>query len=399
MLTPEQINRYRQDTPGTQHHIHLNNAGASLMPSPVLAAVSKHLETEYLHGGYEAAAMNQQKIAAFYPAVARLFHCEAHQIAYTTNATDAFSRALSSIPFVKGDRILTTFDDYVSNQLAFLQLKKRFGVQLEYADQLPEGGVDAQSVWSKIKIHRPKLVAVTHMPTNSGLIQDVETVGKICRSEDILYLVDGCQTAGQLPIDLEGLGCDFFSATFRKFLRGPRGTGFLYVSERVLQLGLHPLFIDLHSAYWKTDHGYELASGARRYELWERPYAMMVGAREAADYAYRVGLSNIANRTAHLASRLREGLQAIESISVLDHGPSLGAIVTFHAEGMEAKYLHSALLEKKVNSSLVFLESARFDFSRKGIDWALRLSPHYYNHEHEIEQVIGIVSDIVKPRK
>ena len=395
MLTSANIQQYRLETPGTAHNIHFNNAGASLMSNGVVLAVKNHLDAETRHGGYEASAMYQQNITDFYPAVARIFGCKPHQIAYTTNATDAYSRALSSIPFESGDSILTTYDDYVSNQLAFLQLRNRCGISIDFADLLPTGGVDPQSIREKIKQKRPKLIAVTHMPTNSGLIQDVQSIGQICRQEDILYLVDGCQTAGQLPIDLQEMGCDFFSATFRKFLRGPRGTGFLYVSDRVLDKNYHPLFIDLHSANWRSYNDYQLAPGARRYELWERPYAMMIGAKVAAEQAGTVGLNHIARRTKKLADALRVGLSRIEKIQVLDRGENLGAIVTLHATGWNGNDFKTELNRRNVNSSIVLTESARFDFAQKNIDWAVRLSPHYYNLEEEVDTVTDIIESFV----
>jgi len=393
MLTTDQIQRYRLETPGTQHHIHLNNAGAALMPEPVMEAIKRHLELESDHGGYEAAAMAKSRIQGFYQSLAKLLKCDPRNIAFATNATDAYSRALSAIPFQRGDSILTTREDYVSNQLAFLQLVHRFGITIRYADTLTEGGVDPDSVRTMIEKHRPRLVAVTHMPTYSGLIQDVAAVGRICREYDILYLVDGCQTAGQLDLNMEEIGCDFFSATFRKFLRGPRGTGFLFVSDRVLQRGLHPLFIDLHSASWTGDDSYRLAESARRFELWERAYALVLGARAATEYALAVNTAHIEKRVRRLAKELRQKLQSIDQVEVLDRGPSLGGIVTVHVPGWNANNLKAVLDQANINCSLVFLESARFNFQDRGIEWALRLSPHYYNLDSDLDEVTGILDE------
>jgi len=391
MLATEQIQRYRLETPGTQHHIHLNNAGAALMPEPVTEAIKRHLELESDHGGYEAAAMARGRIQGFYQSLAKLLKCEPRNIAFATNATDAYSRALSAIPFRKGDSILTTREDYVSNQLAFLQLVRRFGIKIRYADTLPAGGVDPDSVRDMIQKERPRLVAVTHMPTYSGLIQDVAAVGRICREHDILYLVDGCQTAGQLDLDMKDIGCDFFSATFRKFLRGPRGTGFLFVSDRVLESGLHPLFIDLHSANWTGDTTYRLADSARRFELWERAYALVLGARAATEYALAVNTLHIEQRVRQLANDLRQKLELVDKIEVLDRGTALGGIVTLHVSGWNPNNVKAVLEQATINCSLVHTESARFDFQERGIEWALRLSPHYYNLNSDLDEVTGIL--------
>jgi len=393
MLAIDQIQRYRLETPGTQHHIHLNNAGAALMPEAVMEAIKRHLELESDHGGYEAAAMAKSRIQGFYQSLAKLLKCEPRNIAFATNATDAYSRALSAIPFERGDVILTTREDYVSNQLAFLQLVRRFGISIQYAETLPEGGVDPESVKSMVKKERPRLVAVTHMPTYSGLIQDVAAVGQICREHDILYLVDGCQTAGQLDLNMKEIGCDFFSATFRKFLRGPRGTGFLYVSDRVLHSGMHPLFIDLHSANWTGDDTYTLAESARRFELWERAHALVLGARAATEYALSVDTSHIEQRVCRLANDLRQKLSAIDQVEVLDRGKSLGGIVTLHVSGWSPNNLKAVLDQAGINSSLVFMESARFEFQKRDIKWALRLSPHYYNLDSDLDEVAGLLDE------
>ncbi len=228
----------RADTPGCAHRTHLNNAGASLPPLPVLRAMQNHLDLESRIGAYEAADEKAADIAGFYESIARLLNARPHNIAFATSATDAYARALSAVPLRPGDVILTTENDYVSNQIAFLALQKHRGIHLVRARDSEEGGVDIADFESLIKKCHPKLAAVTHVPTNSGLVQPVETIGKICREHEVWYLVDACQSAGQMTLDVEKIRCDFLSATLRKFLRGPRGAGFLFASDRALEAGL-----------------------------------------------------------------------------------------------------------------------------------------------------------------
>lgn len=383
------IERYRLDTPGTAHFIHLNNAGAALMPKPVIEAMRHHLDLELIHGGYEAAAIERKSIEAFYPVLAQMLHANARNIAFTASATDAYNRALSAIPFQNGDVILTTNNDYVSNQIAFLQLQDRFGVRLERAADLPAGGVDPDSVETLIKKHQPRLVAVTHIPTNSGLIQPVETIGNLCKQHDCLYLVDACQSAGQLPLDTQQIHCDFLTATFRKFLRGPRGSGFLYVSDRVLDQPMAPLFLDLHSATWPEADSYELVDSAKRFENWERAYALVQGAKVAVEYALEIGLENIARQVQHNAAYLRDRLSEFNQFTVLDQGQKLGGIVTVHLPDKKPGLVKTRLRSAGINSSLVFRGSALIDFDEKGVDWALRLSPHYYNTVEELDRAVA----------
>lgn len=384
-MSPQQIERFRAETPGVQHRIHFNNAGAALMPQPVIDAFFQHFQLEIEIGGYEAEAAAYEAIEGFYTTVAQFLNCQPKNIAYTASATDAYYRALSAIPLGKGDIILTTRNDYVSNQIAFLELQKRFGVQLIRAEDVPEGGVDVDSVRELIQKHRPKLVAVTHVPTNSGLVQPVAEIGKICKEENIWYLVDACQSAGQMPLNVQEIHCDFLSATFRKFLRGPRGAGFLYVSDKALQAGLEPLFLDLLSANWTATDGYEIRADARRFELWERPHALMLGSKASIEYAVNIGLPQIETRVKHLADLCREKLSAIPGIKNLDKGKERCGITTYAVQGWEPQALKSKLQSFHTNTSITTRIGAQLDFAEKGVEWALRVSPHYYNTEEEID--------------
>lgn len=385
----------RADTPGAANRLHFNNAGAGLMSRPVIDAIRDHLELEASIGGYEAAAAMKREIGAFYESVAGMLHTRPQQIAFTTNATDSYNKALSAIEFSPGDVILTTRDDYVSNQIAFLQSERRFRTRVVWAETQAAGGVDLDHLVELMDRHRPELVAVTHVPTNSGLVQPVEKIGELCRERGLLYLVDACQSAGQLPLDVSRIHCDFLSATFRKFLRGPRGAGFLFVSERALELGLEPLFLDLHSARW-TGESYRPLDDARRYELWERPYALLLGSRAAVDYLSGIGIEAVARRVERLAGRLRKQLQTLDGVRVLDQGEHLCGIVTLTAAGWEARDFKAAFDRRSINTSLVNRESARFDFEAKNVEWALRASPHYYNTDEEVERFAAVTEEILQ---
>jgi len=394
-ISSAQLHLLRQDTPACLEVLHFNNAGASLTPLPVQQAVQEHLLLEYQMGGYEAAAINAEKSNAFYAAVAEMLHTQPRQIAFTTSATDAYNRALTSISFEPGDLILTTENDYASNQIAFLQIAKRFGANIQIAPESPAGGVDTQAMCQLIRDQVPRLVAVTHMPTSSGLIQDITTIGKACREVDTLYIVDACQTAGQLPLDVEAIGCDFLTATFRKFLRGPRGTGFLFVSERVLNSEMAPFYLDLHSAEWAEFNEYQPQADARRFELWERNHALVHGAAAAARYAQAIGLGAIAERSSMLAQQLRAILSEHAAIQVMDKGENLGAIVTCYLNNQEPLALLAQLRQEKIHTSISGITNAQYDFQRKNIPWVLRLSPHYYNTTEEIKNLTKKIFKII----
>ena len=315
------IQTLRNDTPGTNHHIHLNNAGASFPPTPVIKTVSNYLQEEALHGGYETADAKSDEINGFHAVSAELINARSENMVFTSSATESYNKALSSIPLKAGDSILTTDDDYSSNQIAFLFLEKRFGVKTIRAAKLPEGGVDPNSMEELVKKHRPKLVSVTHVPTNSGLVQDVETIGQICKEQDVWYLVDACQSAGQMPLDVEKIGCDFLSATMRKWLRGPRGAGFLFVSDKALQAGLEPFYPDLSGVDWTAADEYQFHQNAGRFGYWEKNYALMVGSKVAIEYAIQVGLKNIEKRVMELGRLYPQPTKCTSALADTGLGP------------------------------------------------------------------------------
>lgn len=388
------VQTLRTDTPGVTELVHFNNAGAGLMPTPVLAAMRDHLELEAEIGGYEAADARADAINGFYTEHAALLNAAPENLAFQSSATHAFSTALSTIPFEPGDVILTTRNDYISNQIAFMSLRRRFGIEVVRAPDTPEGGVDVPAMVALMRERRPRLVAVTHVPTNSGLVQPVAEIGRHTRELELLYLVDACQSVGQLPVDVAEIGCDFLTATSRKFLRGPRGAGFLYASDRVLASAMEPLFIDMRGADWTTPDGYTRSETAKRFEQWEMPYALVLGSAESVRYAREIGINQIAARSGALAAALRDRLRELDGIRVLDQGPALAAIVTFTIEGWEAQPFKAALQAKGINSSLTGRSSAQYDFADKDIDWCLRLSPHYYNTEAEVDRVADEIKSL-----
>lgn len=390
------LERWRKDTPGTDNYIHLNNAGASFMPAPVIQAIKQHIDLEAEMGGYEAANFKANEVKAFYDHTAQLFGTKSKNIAFTANATDAYNRALSAIDFKPGDIILTSSNDYVSNFVAFLSLHKRLGIQIKIVDNLPSGELDLHALKRDIEKHQPVLFSLTHIPTNSGLIQPVKEAGQICRAYDLLYLVDGCQSAGQLDINLSEINCDFYSATFRKFLRGPRGGGFLYVSDRMLEQGRYPLFLDMRGADWIEEGSFSLHDNATRFEDWENSYAIMLGASAAVQYAKEITMPVIEKRCRFLASELRNQLSALKQVQVLDRGSERGAIVTAHSPLLHPSKLKEALKKEKINCSFGNPLNALIDFKEKGIDWIVRFAPHYYNTEQEIQKPIEVMRTLLK---
>lgn len=378
------LQRARQDTPGCEHVLHFNSAGSSLMPKPVLDATIRHLQLEAQIGGYEAAEQAELAIERVYDAAAALINCSREEIAVIENATRAWDMAFYSIPFQPGDRILTAMAEYASNYIAFLQISKKTGAVIEVIPNDAHGQLSLEALRKMID-ERVKLIAITHVPTNGGLVNPIVEVGKVARENGILYLVDACQSVGQMPVDVEQIGCDMLSATGRKYLRGPRGTGFLFVRKNVLE-GLEPPLLDLHAAQWVDKEKYVMVPDARRFETWETNFAGKIGLAVAIDYTLGWGMDIIWRRVKNLAYMLRSQLSPLPGIIVRDRGVTQCGIVTFTVEDKDPEEIRLALSRQHINVSVTRRESTLLDMAARGLETMVRASVHYFNSEEEVER-------------
>ena len=386
--------RARTETPACERLLHFNNAGASLMPLPVLDAVKAHLDLEARIGGYEAVDAAADRLEAVYDSVARLLNCAREEVALVENATVAWQLAFHSLRFEPGDRILTAMAEYASNYIAYIKLGRDRGVVVEPVPNDADGALDVAALERMID-GRTRLIAVTHLPTNGGLVNPAEAIGRVARAHGIPYLLDACQSIGQLPIDVAAIGCDFLSATGRKYLRGPRGTGFLYVRRAMLER-TEPPFIDLHGARWSAPDRYELRPDARRYENWESYVAGQLGLGVAIDYALGWSLAAIAARVGDLAATLRQGLAAIPGVAVRDLGRRRSGIVSFTVEGTAAGEILRRLRADAINVATSSPSSTLLDAEARRLPDLVRASVHYYNSEAEVARFLRAVAALAR---
>lgn len=367
---------------------HLNNAGAALPPSAVTEAVIAHLRLEAEIGGYEAAGAARDRVEAVYPAIARLIGCQPEEVAVVENATRAWDMAFYSLAFKPGDRILTARAEYSSNVIAYLQVARRTGAVVEVVEDDEHGQFSVADLRERVGRGpgEVKLIAMTHVPTHGGLVNPAEEVGAVAREAGIPFLLDACQSVGQMPIDVRRIGCDMLSATGRKFLRGPRGTGFLYVRREVLDK-LEPPFLDVHAASWTSLDSYEVRGDARRFETWEGNDASKIGLGAAVEYALSWGLNAIEARVTALAEDLRERLAGIPGVAVHDQGLRRCGIVTFTVDGVPARDVQRHLAARGVNTSVSVAEEGRFDLLHRGLPDLVRASVHYYNTDAELDRL------------
>ncbi|BCB76983.1 aminotransferase class V-fold PLP-dependent enzyme [Phytohabitans flavus] len=383
------VERARRETPGCARVVHFNNAGAALPPAAVTDAVVDHLRLEEHIGGYEAAEAAEAEVGNAYTAIARLLGCAPHEVAVVENATRGWDMAFYAFDFRPGDRILTIRTEYASNVIALLQVAARTGAVIEVLETDEYGLPDLDDLARELE-RGAALVAVTHVPTHSGLVNPAAEIGALARAAGVPYLLDACQSVGQLPVDVAAIGCDMLSATGRKFLRGPRGTGFLYVSDRLVER-LVPPFLDLHAATWTAPDAYEIRPDARRFETWETNYAGKIGLGVAVDYALGWGLDAIEVRVTALAEGLRSQLREVPGVTVRDEGTRRCGIVTFTVDGVPAAEVRRRLGAAGINTSVSPMEYARFDLAARGLPDLVRASVHYYNTEDELDRLTAVL--------
>ena len=390
---PIDVARARAETPGCREVLHLNNAGSSLMTTGVLEATVGHLRLEAEIGGYEAADAHEAELERVYDAAARLLTCDPDEIAFVENATRAWDMAFYALPFQRGDRILTARSEYASNVIAGLQMAERTGAVVETIPSDETGQVSVDALRAMLD-DRVRLIAITHVPTNGGLVNPAAAIGAVAREAGVPYLLDACQSVGQLPVDVRAIGCDFLSTTGRKYLRGPRGTGILYVRRDWVER-LDPPFLDLHAARWVAPDRYEVRADARRFENWETNYAGKVGLTTALEYAMGWGLDAIYARVRELASSLRACLRDIPGVTVTDIGTEQCGIVTFMVDGHPANEIQRTLSRQAINVTTSSTSSTRFDMEARGLTLIVRASVHYYNDEAEVERFCAAIREIV----
>jgi selenocysteine lyase/cysteine desulfurase len=382
----------RADTPGCEHVTHLNNAGAALAPRVVTDTVVEHLRREADIGAYEAAEEVAARVESVYEGVAGFINADVDEIALLESATRAWTSAFTALQFRPGDRILTHRVEYASNFIPLLQVARRDGVSIEIVNDAPDGSIDVAHLAALLD-DKVRVVALTHVPSQSGLVNPAAAVGAIARAAGVPFFLDACQSVGQLPIDVEHLQCDVLAATGRKFLRAPRGTGFLFV-RRSLLAELEPPAPDLRGAEWTDAHEYTLRPDARRFEQWERSVANVLGLGEAVRYAKRVGIDAIAARVRALATELRNLLAGLDAVQVRDEGDDRCGIVTFTVERVAPDEVVRRLRASRVNVWAIDAATARLDLGGRSLPAVVRASVHYYNTAEELDRAVQLLAAI-----
>ena len=389
-MQPHEIQALRAATRGTAEYIHFNNAGSSLPADSTVDTVIGYLQEEAVKGGYETEAKYAAELNNVYEKIARLINAHPDEIAIVENASMGWHLAFNGIDFQARDEVITSEMEYVTNHIGFLNVQNQKGIRVTVIPGDAQGNFDLQKLEQAIN-PKTRLIAITHIPSTAGNILPVEEIGRIARRNNILYLVDACQSVGQLPLDVEAIGCDMLAVTGRKYLRGPRGTGFLYVRKNI-QDRLRLFFLDGRSVASVSEHGFQLQDNARRFELYEKNRALVLGLGMAVSYALDLGLDRIEQRIAYLSTLLRNKVATVDGVTVHDQGAKLSGIVTFSVAGIPAEKVKAVLQEKKINVSVGKALSTLVYMNRRHLATVVRASVHYYNTEEEIDTLCAVLA-------
>lgn len=386
------IQQIRNDTRACKNIIHFNNAGAALMPAPVANILHEYLHSEEQIGGYETQTKYQAQLENFYTATSKLINCKPSEVAFIENHTRAWDMAFYSFNFSAGDKILTTISEYGSNVIAYLHQAQRHGVELVFVPNDQFGQIDTVALENMID-DQVKLISINHIPTGGGLVNPVQEVGRIANTTNIPFLLDACQSLGQLDIDVQQIGCDILTGTGRKFLRGPRATGLLYVKQSFIEQ-LNPPFLDQHAAELISPSEYEIRKDAKRFENWEQNFSGKAALATAIDYALQLSLSSIEKRIEMLANQLRSELTNINGITIEDEGINKCGIVTFQSKTKTADEIKKRLADHLINVSTISGSGSLVSFQNRGIQSLVRASLHYYNTDKEILEFMRVLSKL-----
>ncbi|VVN04061.1 Cysteine desulfurase SufS [Pseudomonas fluorescens] len=384
------IEQLRADTPAVAQLIHFNNAGAALMPAPVIETMTRHIQLEASLGGYEAAGRQSADLENVYGAIGRLINAQPDEIAVIENATRAWDMAFYSLPLQPGDVVLTSTTEYAGNYIPYLQMKQRRGIEIRVIPNDEHGQVSLSALTTMLEDDRVALISLPVIATNGGPVQPIEQIGALARSAGVLFLLDACQGVGQMPIDVQKIGCHMLAATSRKYLRGPRGMGFLYVEKSLCQ-NLEPAFLDLHAAALQSADTFTIRADARRFENWECNVAAKLGLGAAVEYALAQGIEPMWLRIQQLAGYLRQRLLEIPGVTPQDPGLQKSGIVTFTHQNHSAAQVQQWLAgqEKRINVSTSTFRSTLLDMQHRDLLEVSRASVHAYNTEAEIDTMVA----------
>ncbi len=376
---------------------YLNHAACGLLPDAALHAMHGYALREQALGAYGAARQVQAEIEQLYQGIAATIHAQPQDIALTQGNSDGWSLVVSAMDWSGGGRILAPRSEWGGNLGILMQLSAQCGVQVEEIPSDADGAVDLEALETLLRTPA-SLVVLTWMPANSPLVQPAEAVGALCAQAGVPLLVDAAQAVGQWPVDVRQLQCAALTAPGRKWLRGPRGTGFVYVHPDFLPR-LRPLTADHFSRPWQTGNTWTYRADARRLEQSEASVALRLGLGAALAAWNALGMERIHGEIQKRADWLRDGLDCLPGIRAHRSGRHASSgIVTLECSRHDAAALHRGLQERGVEAALSPVAFTPWDMQARGLSAVLRLSAGHDTAWGSLQYCLDALAEVLESR-
>jgi cysteine desulfurase/selenocysteine lyase len=370
------IEALRADFPVTQNYIYLNHAAVAPISTTVQRAMSQQLRDVAQHGivhtdRWENTYRRTRRVAA------QLIGAKPSEIAFIKNTTEGIHIVANGLKWKRGENVVVTDRGFPANVYPWLNLKSR-GVETRFAPEL-DGRIPSASLFDQVD-QNTRIISISSVEFATGFRHDLTQIGEFCKKNDILFFVDAIQSLGALDINVETSHIDFISADAHKWLLGPEGTGIFYCAKKAMR------HLQVNNLGWASvvNPGDYLSydptplPNAQRFESGTLNTSGIYGLKASLDFIHQVGINNIESRILILTDQLATGLQekGYQLISSRKEGEKSGIISFYHAH-------------KNLDSLFQMLQKNRVVCALRGN--GIRLSPHVYNTEEEIDYVLNLL--------
>ncbi|MDQ1707557.1 MAG: hypothetical protein QOJ88_768 [Pyrinomonadaceae bacterium] len=361
--------------PVTRRAVYLNHAAVSAPPITTIEAIRSQLADVS-----EAGSVNFRNWLAVKEQtrklVAGLLGARPDQIAFMRNTSDGLSTVANGLNWRTGDNLVTFRKEFPSNVYPWLRVRDSLGVEVRWCEER-DGRIDLDELIGMID-DRTRIVAISHVQFASGFRADLERIGRAARAHDALLVVDVIQALGVVPLDVAAEFVDVAAAACHKWLLTPEGVGLLYLSDRA-RARIQPTLVGWISVPNPDDYGNFEQSWNRGALAWETgtgPAALIHGLAASLQLLLEVGIGPIQAHLEILTDRLCERLRntSYEIVSSRRPGEKSQIVCIRHSGGLSSMDLYAHLKERNI------ITAPRGD--------RLRISPHFYNTEEEIDQLV-----------
>lgn len=376
---------------------YFNNAGSGIMSNDTFDTIVNHMRLEMQYGAYKAAIIREKEIKEFYKYAAKLLNAESsEEIAFIDSASRGWNLVMYGLPVTSNTSIVTLESEYGTNLLTIYDIANKTGCSVTVVKCHEDGSFDLLDVEDALS-KGECILAVSHVAAQGAIENPVNELGILAEKYKAIYIVDGCQACGQIPINVQEMKCDFYITAGRKWLCGPRGTGILYVKK---ESRFPSSQIDLSTSDLVFDNnnkvvGIKTVESAKRFELWEKNVASLLGLSNAIKECLNLGLPRIQDGIISNTIKIREAIC---------NNPKLTLVGKKDAPiGNASFYTNNEALERDIK---VFFEENGFIiscmcdwdcplfFPKNNVKYIFRITPHYYTPSEEVHEMCECIRNI-----